>query len=351
MTHQAGLHRLLARFLAENWRSFNHSLLRDQLKEPSFLLDQTRGRLGFWEKGSRTIGISLDLLLNHSREEVCDTLKHEMAHQYADEVLLPEGVHETPHGSAFRYACRQLGIDTSARYRPAGEVSPLVRRIEKLLRLAESHNLHEAEAAMAKARALMEKYEVEVGLDQTEFRYAYIGKPMLQRSTVKKVLSSLLQQFFQVRIVWLPSELLVHPKQVWVMEAMGTAANLEIAQYVYAYLNRELEHLWNKHRAGHPHQKGRSLKRDFQMGVLLGFKNKLAADQETSLNEAGKALILLKQEKLEGFMRDRYPALSKSRAGRYRQTSAFSAGLAQGESLDLRSGIKRGRGQTLRLES
>ncbi|CAM2008422.1 DUF2786 domain-containing protein [Acanthopleuribacter pedis] len=350
MTHQAGLHRLFSEFLAKNWQEYNLHHLRGQLNQPSFLLDPGRKRLGFWEKGSRTIGMSLELMLNHSQEEVLDTLKHEMAHQYADEVLLPRGVAETPHGSAFRYACRQLGIDTSARYQPSGEASPLVRRIEKLLRLAESQNFHEAEAAMAKARTLMEKYEVEIGIEQTEYRYAYIGKPMVQRSTVNKVLSSLLQQFFQVRIVWLPSELLVSQKKVWIMEAMGSAANLEIAQYVHAYLLRELEHLWNQHRRRRPDQKGRSLKRDFQIGVLLGFQGKLAADQETSLNAAGKSLMHLKQEKLEGFMRDRYPRLARSRAGQFRKTSAFEAGLEHGGNIDLRSGIKRGRNRGRLIE-
>jgi hypothetical protein len=96
-------------------------------------------------------------------------LLHEIAHQFADEVLGAFG--ESPHGLQFQKACHLLRANPRA-----SEAYPLLDdrvkadglrpedktflRIKKLMALATSSNLHEAEAAMAKAHALMAKHNL-----------------------------------------------------------------------------------------------------------------------------------------------------------------------------------------------
>src|SRR5690606_31866489 len=107
---------------------------------------------------------------------------------------------------------RLFGIEHHARFSPSSEPSPVLRRVQKLLALAESTNLHEAEAAMTKAQALMAHYELDEGLRDTEFRYLYLGAPERRKSLVRQLIASLLVRFFQVEAVWLPTLQLVSAK-------------------------------------------------------------------------------------------------------------------------------------------
>ncbi|CAM2067796.1 SprT-like domain-containing protein [Sulfidibacter corallicola] len=347
-----GLEQLLSQFLKRSWHHINDERLAGVLRPPIWVIDLAEKRLGFWDAHKRTMGISIELMLNHSEAEVLEVLKHEMAHQYADEVL-KSGEHgdETPHGSAFRHACHRLGIGHSARFQPQSEPPPLLRRIQKLLKLAESQNRHEAEAAMAKARALMEKYELDIGLEETEYRYTFLGKPRGRRSAPDKIIGAILASFFHVQIIWIPSRSLIHEKRLWLMEASGTTTSLEIAEYVYAYLAHEMEWLWLEHRRAHPGVSGRSLKNDFLVGLLLGLQQKLAEEEQASSDNASKSLIHLKREKLRGFFEQRHPSRRTSRGGSYRETDSFHAGLDKGRDLDLKKGLRGTKGGTRRLAS
>ena len=69
-----------------------------------------------------------------------EVLKHEMAHQFVDEVL---GVHDEPdHGPVFRQVCDERGIDARAAGAPDADRARdhVLDRIAKLLALAGSPN-------------------------------------------------------------------------------------------------------------------------------------------------------------------------------------------------------------------
>src|SRR5690606_19881159 len=121
---------------------------------------------GAWLGAARVLRLSTRLL-SRSWAELTEVLKHEMAHQYVEEV---EGYKpgEGPHGATFRRVCRERGIDEGA----TGDPDPtsegsdpkhyaILRRIELLLALATSENQNEAQTAMATARRLMLKYNLE----------------------------------------------------------------------------------------------------------------------------------------------------------------------------------------------
>ena len=87
-----------------------------------------------------------------------------MAHQYVHEVL--GKVDESAHGPAFRELCARLGIDAGAAGVPAAgapsaDDARVLERIARLLALAESANVHEAQAAMNAAQRLMLKHNLE----------------------------------------------------------------------------------------------------------------------------------------------------------------------------------------------
>lgn len=336
--------KLLLGHIRDMWHEFNDEFLAGVLQPPIFTLLPTVHTLGQWRRTAREIGIS-ESMLNCAMLELEHVLKHEMAHQYADEVLSATSEFgETAHGSGFRYACQKLDIGHYAKYQPKGEAPPILRRINKLLQLAESQNVHEAESALAKARALMEKYEIDVGLEETGFSYQYLGEPVAQKNMVYRSIAVTLSKFFNVEMMWIGTEQISTGKSLWVLEVMGTPANVEVAHYIFDYLRTELEYLWFQLRRKDPTIKGRSLKRDFQYGVIRGLNEKLASEKATQAqqhNAASKELLIIKQERLEVFSHQRHPHRRASRKSYYRKSDAFYTGVEQGRKLELNPGLRK----------
>ncbi|MES1207666.1 MAG: SprT-like domain-containing protein, partial [Pseudomonadota bacterium] len=157
----AALERALIVQLVETWAEVNQNHFRGRLRRPVFALSNTDRRLGAWDGGTRTLSISRALVLDQPWTVVREVLKHEIAHQFVDEAL---GVrNQTAHGPAFEAVCRQHGFDATARGLPgdgggsapgagagdggtgaagSGHTSPVLRRIARLLALADSPNQH-----------------------------------------------------------------------------------------------------------------------------------------------------------------------------------------------------------------
>jgi len=57
------------------------------MRKPLFSLGDMKSKLGEWSREKREICLSRNLVLNHSWDAVREVLLHEMAHQFADEVL------------------------------------------------------------------------------------------------------------------------------------------------------------------------------------------------------------------------------------------------------------------------
>ena len=333
--------RFFSQFLTRSWHDINSEFFRGALQLPAFQIDERKDRHGFWDHRTRTLGIAVNLLLRHSELEILEVLKHEMAHQYADEVLGgTSDPGETAHGSAFRHAATRLGIQHHARYAAKEQASPILRRIQKLLALTQSENPHEAQAAMVKARDLMAKYELDAHWDPQDLCYNYLGQGLPRKSMQAQLVATILVRFFNVAVIWIPSETLLQAKTVWHLEACGTAANLEIAEYVHLFLHRELAQLWKRHQASDPRLKGMRIKRDFQVGVLKGLIEKLSIGQG-QVNQAQHALMVQKKAKLDQFMRHRYPSVQKGRRMTYRTSAAYHAGLEEGRNLDIHRGLNR----------
>ena len=338
-----GYEKLFSQFLVRSWTEVNRVYLNESLSLPVFRLSKNeKNRLGSWDAESRTITIAAELFVSCSEMEILEIIKHEMAHQYASEVLESDKYpDEKPHGSAFQHACKILGIEKNAQFNPSREPSPIIQKIQKLFALAESHNQHEAELALAKAHQLIAKYELDMGFEDMAFCYDYLGKPLRQRSAVHQFIAQILVRFFHVRPIWVPSLMVGHSRTVWAMEVSGSQTNIEIAGYVYDFLIREVDMLWNAHRTANPHLRGKTPKRDFQIGVLRGLIEKLSLEEEIpSDNPSGYEMVLVKQEKLDQFFADRHPSRKTGRPMTYRQTPEYQAGYQQGQVLDIHRGIK-----------
>src|SRR5207244_12411806 len=117
-------------------------------------------RCGTETPETRSITLAHRLIEQHPWDIVVEVLKHEMAHQLADERL---GGYESAHGVIFRDACRLLGVanwaSSAACDLPAempnwrqrvltSEEVRLLNRAVNLRALADSTNEHEAALAV-----------------------------------------------------------------------------------------------------------------------------------------------------------------------------------------------------------
>ena len=254
-------------------------------------------------------------------------LRHEMAHQFAHEVL--GATDEVAHGPAFRAACARLGVDPVA----AG-LAPLtgqggepraVRRIRKLLALAASENRHEAEAAMARAQALMVRHNIDDAAPRA-YTARVIGPSKARFHRWEKTLARLLADHFFVRVLWIPTYLRDRGREGRAAEFMGAPENLDMAEYVHAFLSRTVDTLWGRARADGV-TGGRGARQQFALGVIRGVNATLLAGRARLRREG---LVWVADPALTDWVERRYPRINKGRGGTFQASAAYLAGAAAG---------------------
>jgi hypothetical protein len=340
----------LVRELKETWKGINWTYFRGGLRLPTLQLVESESRLGAWHGGTRVLEISRNLVLRSPWPAVVEVLKHEVAHQYVQEVL---GVtDETAHGPAFRKVCDRLGIDAAASGMPttrseapealdAAGTSPqnrIVERISQLLALAESNNPHEAEAAMAAAQRLMLKYNLERPAQGDQRRYGTrtLGEPKGRVSESERMVAMILGKFFFVEVIWVPAYRPWDQTRGSLLEICGTEENLAMADYVYGFLTHAAENLWQRHQREHGIRSNRD-RRVFLSGVMSGFAEKLA---KQNVQDAKAGLVWVKDGNLETFFRQRHPHVRHVRHEGQRKNEAYVEGREAGKRLVLRKAVE-----------
>jgi len=333
----------LLREIAEQYRHLALGYFKGSLRLPQFELVSARARLGRWIEETRTIELSRPLVLEQPWGVVVEVLKHEMAHQYVTEVL---GAHDEPaHGPRFRGVCARLGIDAAASGMPIP--SPTARdehegkiaeRIARLLALAESPNVHEAEAAMAAAQRLLLKHNLELGSTRAAQGYVWkhLGEPSGRTSEAERVLSLLLSRHFFVEAIWVPVYRAALGKRGSVLEICGSRENVEIAEYVHGYLVATAERLWREHKKVHAIRGDRD-RRTFLAGVMSGMSEKLGREAKKS---ASAGLVWVADAELGSYFRARHPHVRHIRYAGQRRTDAYVHGREAGKKIDIHKGVK-----------
>jgi len=338
------LERASLRAISSAFDLINYDFFRRKLRRPLFELSDTRAKLGRWAQDRRTIELARSLLLDHGWGVLLEVLKHEMAHQYVDEVL---GLHdETAHGPAFRRVCSERAIDARAAGVPAAEGSVnherarVLERVAKLLALAESPNLHEAQAAMSAAQRLMLKYNLEAlhASSTRAYGFRHLGAPTGRVSESQRILALILMDYFFVEVVWVPVWRAREARRGSVLEICGTPENLELGAYVHSFLSHTAERLWREYQRAQGIRKN-AQRRTFVAGVMVGFRDKL--EREKSANQT-QGLVWLGDAALKDYFRVRHPRIQWSRHSGSRRTEVWSHGRDAGRRIVLHRGIEHG---------
>ncbi len=313
-----------------------------KMRPPLFSLRDLTGQWGSWSGEKREIALSRNLVLNHSWDAVLEVLHHEMAHQFAAEVLA--GGDEPPHGPNFREACRVLRANprASGKYPPLDERiarnSPnpddrILHKIRKLFALAQSQNPYEAQSAMRRAHELVAKYNVDLLAQdgQRNFISVFAGRPALRHSPDDYRLAHLLQDFYFIRGIWLPAYLPEREKMGRVLEISGTVANVQLACYVHDFVRRYIQAHWAQYNQGR--RFGRSRRVDFAVGIIEGFRSKLA-DSAAPEKERPRAVVRVEDPQLQAYMAYRYPRTSRIvREGRRQDAQVVRDGRQIGQKM------------------
>lgn len=326
---------------AEEYDQLNYLLFGSRLRRPPLSWTESETTLGCWHAVPASISLSLALLTKYSWVTLIEVLKHEMAHQYVTEIL--RNTDETAHGPAFARVCAERGIDARAAGTPVGTIEGshhALDKIRKLLALAESANQNEAEAAMAAAQKLMLKYNLEeVARNRNrEFVVAYLGEPTGRVQESQRVLAAIVHKFFFVEVLWLSVWRPLEAKRGTILEVCGTAPNVEMAQYVHAFLSDSAERLWRQHKQARGIRTDRDRRR-FQAGVMTGFYKKLD-DERAPRQQEG--LVWVGDPQLTQHFRVRHPKTTTAYYGTSSGSEAHRHGRAAGEQLVLHRGIKSG---------
>ncbi len=331
----AMLERLRRDYRRESWTRFE-----SRLQLPPIRVTDSRTMLAAWSRADRTLEISRRLLLEVPWTSVVEVLKHEMAHQFVHEHLFAD---EPAHGETFQRVCRERGIDAAAHGVPApsapGEADEAVDRVRekvrRLLALAASSNPHEAELAMLRAREILLRYNLEHTEPRERYEVRWLGAPRRRVSRAEYVLAGILARHFHVEVLWIDTYQPREGREGTLLEVCGTASNVEMAEYVHAFLLRAAERAWEARRA----ELGGRARQAFLAGVMHGFAGKLDGQRQqlsgTGLVWAGDAALCAWHER-------RHP--KRRRVGRATTTqwSAHLEGRREGAQIVLSRPLSRG---------
>ncbi len=342
------LHGLACEWEAALWvlRPSHKKLMR----KPLFSLTGMKKKLGYWSGERREICLSRNLVLDHPWDAVREVFLHEIAHQFAEEVLCAN--HESPHGEKFQRACHLLRANpkASGNYMPLDErilhessnsKDKIMIRVRKLLALAESQNQHEAESAMAKAHELITKYNLDfLACDKNrDFVSVFVGKPALRHPREDYRLARLLQDFYFVHGIWVPTYVLDKEKMGRVLEISGTAQNTKLAAYVHDFVVHFIHSQWREYNRDRTLNRYR--KTDFAVGIMEGFCSKLKSkNHKKKKTKVERSLIKIGDPLLQEYVAYKYPYTVKSRTRVSSQdVSVLKDGMSVGKKLVISKAI------------
>lgn len=340
------LERAWIRQIRQQFDTYNWIFCRTRLKPPNIRIGRGASKLGEWLGNIRTISISAHHIIDAPWEKVMDTLRHEMAHQYVEEVLGLVGA--PPHGEAFVKACALLRADPASRSTRKGDAAAaplkedkILDRVRELLALARSPNEHEAASAMRMANKYLLEYNLDLEREPPiDRRYVirYIGRCSARTQEYEYTLSNILRDHFFVSVIWSHSYDALRDRRGKVLQVTGTAENVDMAEYVWHYVTNLAEPLWLAHRESAGAESGTKLQ--YLAGLLRGFDEKLSRQRSELATERG--LVWLGDEALDRFYRHLNPRIRSITGNGVERGSGFHAGMRDGRNLNLHRGVGGG---------
>lgn len=295
------------------------------------------------------IGLNQKLIYLAKDSVIRDILRHELAHYLT---YIQHG-NVGSHGAEFNAVCLQYGFPKSvseatmnleeANLSKEGDLhsEKIITKIKKLLMLAESSNVHEAELATLKANQLLLRHNIENLSDKEE--PIYLDRLLVQKRKDQKMVA-----IYEILKHFIVRPVFSFGKDVCSLEVSGSFTNVTLAKYVAEFLSRELDFLWESAKKEHSLQ-GLRAKNSFFIGVAQGFDQKMKGVKSSFSTEEQKALVVV-EKNLNQNVEMIYRRLSQSHSGAGVDGAAHAVGTEKGRNLNIRQGVT-GQGKNLFLPS
>lgn len=324
-----------------------------------FVVFEGDSKLGFFDRSSYRLGINKKLMLSANEKILKDVITHELAHLFT---LLHHGSNVNPHGAEFKLVCQFYGLAPEVQAATlnfsaamtneevmsesvALQSERIISKVKKLLSLASSSNQHESELATLKANQMLRDYNLsKLTLEQKQ------TPTYLKRVLEAPKRNAKLQAIYEILTTFHVCVVFNQGRGRCALEVCGDRTNVELADYVAAFLDLELDRSWQDAKTNNPELKGALAKNSFFRGLAKGYlakhKGLTAKESTQGLQAKDRELALLKQD-LELHTARAFPKLSKisSRVAREHKDS-HQSGMRAGSSLSIRAGLKNNSGAT-----
>lgn len=309
-----------------------------------------KSMLGYFDPYFYEMGFH-ECLMHTSRDQLRNIIRHELAHYFN---FIEYGYSINSHGPEFKSFCQTMGwndevcsattcLESSDNNSFVGE-SDVLRKIQKLMALASSSNPHEAELAMVKSQQLLLKHNIESkylgDIDEEKMILKRILKQRKENAKMRSI-AIILETFFVTTVYSRAGDYIY-------LEIMGTAVNVEIAEYVAGFLENEMEHLWEKAQQI-AYLKGTVAKNSFFLGLAKGYCDKVQSLKKNYGSDVTNALMLIEQ-KLSDAKDMAYSRLKSSKRGGNHCSASSSFGELMGKQLNINQALKQsGSFETVKL--
>ena len=278
-------------------------------------------KLGYFDSTQNLIVLTENLLGDAAKEMRENVFLHELAH-YVDYLRH----HNTAHDATFRAVCNELGVDPDYSYAVVRNYiekkQNMQKKVEKLVALSSSDFEGEAESAISKAKALMEKYNIDYTVENKEEIYGIdfhkARKIKTWETLLMSVISNLTGAFRLTQCGYNERTL----------SFFGSREQCEFSLYLWEHFTYHINEKYNE-------IKDRTYYRvhpaEIHNGIVAGIKRKVG--------EASKALILSQTQNEELYKRVTDARIRHTSIGT-RYGSQYAAGREAGEGISIPSGMK-----------
>jgi Protein of unknown function (DUF2786) len=216
----------------------------------------------------------------------------------------------------------------------------IIEKIQKLLALANSDNENEAKLAAERATALLTKHNLslqDVSVEDRQYTHAHFMGKTSRRTMEQSWIFSIVQKFFFVKVV---SGKRYNPnigKTVTVWSFFGQPHNVEVAIYVYQFLDNTFVNLYEEY-AKNGGKTGKKARNSFYAGLHTGLCQQLSATQAKVQQEAG--LVIVPDAGLDNFINETVGKTKKSVSKSVNiDAQAFSKGAEEGKNIRIAKGL------------
>ncbi|RMD80351.1 MAG: DUF2786 domain-containing protein, partial [Lentisphaerae bacterium] len=205
-----------------------------------------------------------------------------------------------------------------------------------------SSNVHEAAAAMQKARELMDRHGLSLpsaAVEDAAITSLPLGKPFSRQPYYMKLVLAIISRFYHCKPLIVSAYVHAREKTLYTIELFGRREDLMNAEYIYDFLLREGKRQYRQYKA-RTGQRGQRTHNSFMIGFYSAIHEQLEKNQQaaTPLSES-EALILREHDAIvEQTMRSAYPRIRRttSRSGSRFNPHSFREGRERGANLQIR---------------